>query len=244
MKSLRARNINYSVCASHGRNQILGDTSFELREGEFVTLLGRSGIGKTSVLNLLSGFASPDSGTIDNPFSTGYIFQEPALFPWLTVAQNVAIGPRMRRDQAASGDDSEERVARYLELVKLSHRHDNYPAQLSGGERQRAALAQNLIMRKELLLMDEPFASLDSFTRREMELLLSSIFQERHLTVLFVTHYLEEAIFLSDRVLILSQSPGTISEEVKVNLERPRPKDIAFSETFLQLKRRVGELFE
>ena len=205
----------------------IGDISFEVRQGEFVSVLGPSGCGKTTVLNTVAGFVRPTSGTVlvdgrevrDPGPDRGVVFQGHALFPWKTVLGNVVFGLRMR---GVGRREREERGREYLELVGLAGFENRYPHELSGGMRQRLGVARVLANEPAVMLMDEPFASIDDQTRRRLQEDLTRIFEERRPTVFFVTHDIDEAVFLSDRVVVLSPRPSTVQETVTVDLPRPR----------------------
>ncbi|WP_017590736.1 ABC transporter ATP-binding protein [Nocardiopsis ganjiahuensis] len=205
----------------------IGDVSFGVEQGEFVSVLGPSGCGKTTVLNTVAGFVRPTSGTVSvdgrevgapGP-DRGVVFQGHALFPWKTVLGNVVFGLRMK---GVKRREREERGREYLELVGLAGFENRYPHELSGGMRQRLGVARVLANEPAVMLMDEPFASIDAQTRRRLQEDLTRIFEERRPTVFFVTHDIDEAVFLSDRVVVLSQRPSTVQEIVTVDLPRPR----------------------
>jgi len=222
----------------------LADVSFTVDPGEFVTVVGPSGCGKTTLARLVAGFEAPTSGRIlaDGTPVTGptpdraMVFQSYHLFPWLSVRENVAFGlvedgvPEARRT---------ERVHELLELVGLADRPDAYPAELSGGMKQRVGLARALAVDPGMLLMDEPFGSVDSQTRRRLQRELLDIWRRMDNTVLFVTHDIEEAVLLSDRVLVLTGAPGRVRDDVTVELPRPRDRTddefVEYVETLLEL---------
>lgn len=225
--------------------QVLSDVSLELQHGEFVCLLGASGCGKSTLLNLVAGFEQPDGGRLlcdGRPITgpgpeRGMVFQQPTLFPWLTVRQNVGFGPRMAGLRAA---DYAARAEEFLRLVGLADFADHHPWQLSGGMRQRAALARAWLPEPEILLMDEPFGALDAQTRLAMQELLTGIWQHKRTTILFVTHDVDEALFLADRVVLLSSRPGRIRQELQVPFERPRSfEDLVADPRFGALKRDI-----
>ena len=230
----------------HGApQQVLSDVSLSLRHGEFVCLLGASGCGKSTLLNLVAGFEQPDSGHLlcdGRPITgpgpeRGMVFQQPTLFPWLSVRQNVGFGPRMAGQRAA---DYAARADAFLRLVGLADFANHQPWQLSGGMRQRAALARAWLPEPEILLMDEPFGALDAQTRLAMQELLTHIWQHKRTTILFVTHDVDEALFLADRVLLLSSRPGRVREELVVPFERPRGfADLVADPRFGALKRDI-----
>jgi NitT/TauT family transport system ATP-binding protein len=203
------------------------DVSLIVQESEFVSLVGPSGCGKTTLLNMIAGFIAPSRGEIlldgrsvkgPGP-DRGVVFQAFALFPWKTVLDNVAFGPKMRGVPRAE----RERIAReYVALVGLTGTEGRYPAELSGGMQQRVGVARALANRPDVLLMDEPFASVDAQTRMTLQEELTRIWQDRRPTIVFVTHDVEEAVFLANRVVVLSRAPGRVVAELPVELPRPR----------------------
>jgi NitT/TauT family transport system ATP-binding protein len=205
----------------------LEDVSLTVNEGEFVALLGPSGCGKSTLLNLLAGFETPSEGTLLFDGKTvsrpgpdrGVVFQEAALFPWLSVWENVIFGPRV---QGLPRADYEDRARKLLKTVGLEAFADALPVQLSGGMRQRVGIARVLTMNPRALLMDEPFGALDAQTRLSMQQLLLDVWQSLGTTVLFVTHDIDEAILLSDRVCVMSARPGRIARTIPIKLARPR----------------------
>jgi NitT/TauT family transport system ATP-binding protein len=216
----------------------------DIPRGEFVCLLGPSGCGKSTLLNSIAGFSPPSAGsvTVDGRPVTapgpdrGMVFQEYALFPWMTVAENVAFGLEIkgmaRRDIAL-------RVASLLDMLKLSEFQDRFPKDLSGGMRQRVAIARVLALDSPVMLMDEPFGALDALTRRSLQDELIRIWTQTSKTIVFVTHSIEESIYLADRIVVLTYRPGTIKRDIKVTL--PRPRDGA-SQPFNDLKRDLSRL--
>jgi ABC-type nitrate/sulfonate/bicarbonate transport system ATPase subunit len=224
----------------------LQDISLEIDPEEFLVVLGPSGCGKTTLLNILAGFEVPSGGDVrleGVPISgpgpdRGVVFQEYALFPWLTVRQNVEYGPRERRVPRAQ---RAERVQAQIAAVGLIGSEHRYPHELSGGMRQRVALARVLVNDPKILLMDEPFAALDAQTRRLMQAELLAVWSRAQRTVVFVTHNIEEAIYLGDRVVVMTARPGRIKEDVTVGL--PRPRDVT-SQEFNLLRRRITALVE
>ena len=225
----------------------LDGIGFEVRDQEFAVLVGTSGCGKSTILRLVAGLIPPTDGRVlmdgrevSGPGADrGMVFQGYTLFPWLTVQHNVEFGPRLRRVPAAE----RARLARhYLAQVGLQGFEGVYPKELSGGMMQRVAIARALANDPGVLLMDEPFGALDAQTRALMGELLLRVWGEAAKTVLFVTHDIEEALFLGDRVFVMTARPGRIREEIQVPLPRPRTVDMLTSETFVVLKRRVMEL--
>jgi ABC-type nitrate/sulfonate/bicarbonate transport system ATPase subunit len=212
------------------------DLSLEIDRGEFVTVIGPSGCGKTTLLNILAGFEQPSAGQvllegrpIDGPGADrGVVFQEYALFPWLTLRQNVEYGPR---EHGLPASLIRERADRTLAMVRLSGAENRYPHELSGGMRQRAALARVLVNDPKILLMDEPFAALDAQTRGRLQQEVARLWTETRKTVFFVTHSVEEAVLLAERVVAMSAPPGRIKADVRIDLLRPRdPTSPAFND--------------
>jgi NitT/TauT family transport system ATP-binding protein len=204
----------------------LRDIDLDVRKSEFVVIVGPSGCGKTTLLRLVSGILSPTSGHVrfHNGNSTrsgeiGMVFQSPVLMPWLTTLRNVMFPARLL---GRSAREYEARARGLISLVGLAGFEDHYPWQLSGGMQHRAALARALVTEPEILLMDEPFAALDILTREQMAVELSRIWAVTRTTVLFITHSIEEAVFLADRVLVLSSRPGRIVGNLTIDVERPR----------------------
>ena len=218
---------------------VLERVRFEVRQGEFVCLVGPSGCGKSTMLNILGGFLKETRGkiTVEGAPVLGpdpgriFVFQENGVFPWLTVEQNVGFG-LMRRPAA----ERAERVTHYLQLVGLTGFEKSYPRELSGGMRQRVEIARALAADARVLYMDEPFGALDFLTRLKMRQDLIRIWQAERKTILFVTHDIEEAVQLADRVLVMSRRPATIQEEVLIELPRPRDLD---SPSYLAARDRI-----
>jgi NitT/TauT family transport system ATP-binding protein len=229
--------------------QVLRDISFDIARGEFVTLIGGSGSGKTTLLRIVDHLITPSSGTIlidGQPVQRpggkiSFVFQTDCLLPWRTVIDNVAYGLDLRGVPKPEG---RERARRYLDLVGLSTFAGYYPHQLSGGMRQRINLARALAVEPDVLLMDEPFAALDAQTRELMQMELLRIWRETGKTILFVTHQLDEAVFLADRVIALSARPGSIREIVTIDLPQPRDLDTKRSVEFQRYVKRLWDLIE
>ncbi|HEY7598554.1 MAG TPA: ABC transporter ATP-binding protein [Candidatus Limnocylindrales bacterium] len=222
---LEVRDVHKAYGPAGNRVLALDGVSLAVRRGEFVCMVGASGCGKTTLLNLASGLDRPSGGEIAVDGRAGLLFQEAALFPWLTAADNVELPLRL------AGVPREERrleARRLLELVDLAAFAEHRPHQLSGGMRQRVALARALAQHADLLLMDEPFGSLDAMTRDLLHDELERIWRETAITVLFVTHDVREAVRLGDRIVILTSRPGRVAAELAVEL--PRPRDIASPE--------------
>lgn len=224
----------------------LTDVSLSIFSGEFVCLLGPSGCGKTTLLNLVAGFIQPTSGNllvggdrVVGPGSDrGVVFQDYSLFGWLTVRKNVEFGLRMA---GVGADQRREIAARYLKLVGLIDIENKYPFELSGGMKQRVAIARALVANPKLLLMDEPFAALDAITRGTLQELVLAIREKEDKTIVFVTHNIGEAIYLADRIVVMTSHPGRVQAEVIVALPRPRSRaDAGFSAIYEQLEEAIG----
>lgn len=219
----------------------LDRVSFEISDGEFVCVVGHSGCGKTTLLNILAGFDPPTDGEIlidgksnkSSNTSIGVVFQEYALFPWRTALRNVEFGLEMN---GASRKEREDRARHFLELVHLADFADAYPHQLSGGMKQRVAVARAMAYDPALLLMDEPFGALDAQTRERLQALVQEIWQRTGKTIFYVTHNLSEAVYLAERIVIMTPNPGRVRKIVTVDL--PRPRD-ALSPEFIELQREV-----
>jgi NitT/TauT family transport system ATP-binding protein len=213
--------------------------SLDVAPGEFVCLIGASGCGKSTLLSLIAGLAAPTSGEVSTAGRVSLMFQESALFPWLTAARNVELPLRAARVPQAQ---RRERVAELLDLVHLSAFADKRPHELSGGMRQRVALARALAQDADILLMDEPFGALDAMTRDLLHEVLEGIWRRRRLSILFVTHEVREAVRLGDRVVLLSSRPGRVLGEFPVEFGRPRGMDSAQTvELAVKIKDRLRE---
>ncbi len=227
-------------------NCVLDSIQLSIQPGEFVCLLGPSGCGKSTLLNVIAGFIKPSSGYVlvdQTPITRpgadrGFVFQQYSLLPWKTTFQNVEMGLRI---QGVSKAERTERVNDYLNRVGLHKHRNSYPHQLSGGMQQRASIIRALVNSPSVLLMDEPFAALDAQTRHMMQELLLSIWDDLKTTVIFVTHDIEEAIFLGDRICTMGVHPGRIKSEIPVHLPRPRHFDDTLSQDFIDLHRQVFE---
>ncbi len=233
------------VFSTEGRELVaLQEIDLAIPRGQFTCLLGPSGCGKSTLLNAVAGFALPTSGriTVDGKAVTGpgpergMVFQEYALFPWMTVTQNVAFGLEIKgMDKAAIA----RRVDELLAMLSLSDFRQRFPKDLSGGMRQRVAIARVLALDSPIMLMDEPFGALDALTRRNLQDELLRIWAELKKTIIFVTHSIEEAIYLADRIVVMTYRPGTVKRDLLVDL--PRMRDPASPE-FNALKRELGTL--
>jgi NitT/TauT family transport system ATP-binding protein len=227
--------------------QILDVERFAAREGEFITVIGPSGCGKSTFLHIMGGFIPAEAGSI-RVYGTevkgpgpdrGMMFQEFALFPWKTVAGNVAWG---LETQGAPRPQIDDVVAKYLDMTGLSDFRNHYPAELSGGMKQRVALARVLAFDPKVLLMDEPFGALDAQTRETMQEEVTRLWERTKKTIVFVTHDIEEAVYLGDRIIVLSARPGRIKEEVRIELPRPRSLEIKKSMQCHEYRNHVWDL--
>ncbi len=222
----------------------LRDINLQIPQGQFVCLLGPSGCGKSTLLNAIAGFSLPSSGeiTADGQLiagpgpERGMVFQEYALFPWMTVEKNIAFGLEIKGMVAA---EIRQRVDQLLSMLSLSDFRNRYPKDLSGGMRQRVAIARVLALDSPIMLMDEPFGALDALTRRNLQDELLRIWAELKKTIIFVTHSIEEAIYMADRIVVMTYRPGTVKRDMLVEL--PRLRDPASAE-FNALKRELGAL--
>jgi ABC-type nitrate/sulfonate/bicarbonate transport system ATPase subunit len=207
------------------RIEALHHANLNINKGEFVCLIGASGCGKSTLLRIIAGFEQPTSGDVrvyDAPITgpgsdRGMVFQDYALFPWMTVRDNIAFGPKQK-----NAKNVKELTDEYLDMVGLTKFADRYPYQLSGGMKQRVAIARVLANEAHILLMDEPFGALDALTREQLQDELLEIWARTHVTILFVTHSVEEATLLSDRVVVMTAGPGRIESDNRVSLSRPR----------------------
>lgn len=226
---------------------VLQKVNLEVKDKEFVAIVGPSGCGKTTLLKSVAGYIRPDQGKIQlgekditgQIGEVGYVFQNCVVFPWLTVWENVAFGVKRKIQDS---EKIEKIVQHYLNAVSLRGQEDYYVNELSGGMRQRLAIAMVLATSPEILLMDEPFSSLDTQTKGLMQELIASIWEEDKKTVLFVTHDIEEAIFLADRIYVMGARPGTVEQCITVDLPRPRTSDIKLSNEFFTLKKHLTYL--
>ncbi len=244
---IRIRGVG-KVFRSGGREvEALRGITLDVPAGQFACLLGPSGCGKSTLLNAVAGFSPPTSGSVEvdgRPVAgpgpeRGMVFQEYALFPWMTVEENVAFGLSIRRSPKA---EILEKTSSLLSMLHLSEFRDRYPKDLSGGMRQRVAIARVLAIDSPILLMDEPFGALDALTRHNLQDELLRIWEGLRKTVLFVTHSIEESIYLADRIVVMTYRPGMVKRDLAVDLPRPRdPSAPAFNELKKELTRLVME---
>ena len=239
-----------NVSKSYESVEVVRDVSFDICEGDFVSLVGPSGCGKTTMMNMLAGFVEPSGGEVlleGRPISSpgpdrGVIFQEYGVFPWLTVEKNIRFGLDLSIRRSIPKDKKREIVERYMSLMMLSDFRTAWPKNLSGGMRQRLALARAYAANPHFLLMDEPFGALDAQTRSDMHELLLGIMQAERKTALLITHSVEEAIYLSNRVLVISARPSRIVEEIAIPFGFPRNKNLLDSTKFIELRRHLRDL--
>ncbi|CUA95545.1 MULTISPECIES: ABC transporter ATP-binding protein [Comamonas] len=249
---IRARDVrmDFAIADERGRKQqiaALQDFNLDIREGEFFTLLGPSGCGKSTFLNVLAGLARKSGGSISidgQPASginreQGVVFQGYALFPWRTVLQNIEVGLEIRKIPKR---ERRETAEQFLHLVGLAGFGQRYPHELSGGMRQRVAIARSLAYSPSLLLMDEPFAALDAQTREILQSELLRIWEQHKTTIVFITHSLDEAIYLSDRIAVMTHRPGRIKSVLDIALPRPRPAEIRHAPAFVQLREQAWDV--
>jgi NitT/TauT family transport system ATP-binding protein len=244
---LEAKSLGMVYESSQGPVEALRDINFTVRRREFVTVIGQSGCGKSTLIRILAGLETHTSGDVlidGQPVrgpgpDRGMVFQGYTLFPWLTVQRNVMFGLRMK---GYSDARAESEAKMWVDMVGLGPFLDHYPHQLSGGMKQRVAIARALANQPRVLLMDEPFGALDAQTRCQMQSYLLQIWKNVDITVVFITHDLDEAIYLADRIIVLEARPGRIAEVIEVPVPRPRTTGQLLDPTFLATRRRVDEL--
>jgi sulfonate transport system ATP-binding protein len=242
-ETLIVQNLNKIFPTPAGEVVALNEIGLQVEQGQFVTIIGPSGCGKSTLLKIVAGLDTNYEGTvllngrpIDGPsIEKGFIFQEPRLFPWLTVEKNIAANLSLNKPEVR------KRVDELIELVRLKGFEKAYPRELSGGMAQRVAIARALLRNPEVLLLDEPFGALDAFTRSHMQEVLLDIWQQNRTTMLFVTHDLDEAVFLGERVVIMNPRPGHIRGILPIDLPYPRKRSAT---SFQELRRKVLSEFE
>jgi len=254
MSKITAKNVRKVFQVKNDDNKkesllILDDFQLQVKEGEFLAILGPSGCGKSTFLNILGGLDQQTDGEIYVDDHTvngsgnglGYVFQAYALFPWRTVLENVAVGLEIR----GVGKREREKIAQeYIALVGLDEFSKRYPHELSGGMKQRVAIARALAYQPEVLLMDEPFAALDAQTRELLQVELLRIWEGNNKTIVFVTHSIDEAVFLADRIAVMTARPGRVKEIINVPLPRPRTSEIRNSSQFAQIRHQAWDLLK
>ena len=242
-KTLSIQNVNKSFTVDGQKVDVLKDINLEIREGEFIAIVGHSGCGKSTLLKIIAGLEKNDTGlvTVDGKevngpgMDRGMIFQEHRLFPWMSIEKNVQLGLK-----GLSKEEKTKLSDQYLELVKLSEFKKAYPSQLSGGMSQRAAIARSLVSQPEVLLLDEPFGALDALTKIELQEELLKIRERFHNTMLMVTHDIEEAVYLADRIVVMSARPGRIKDVIKVELGTYRDRG---GSDFAHYKKKIFDYF-
>ena len=233
----------------HGPMRVLDDVSFDIRNGEFVSIIGPSGCGKTTMMNIVGGFVQPTQGRVlldGRPVEApgpdrGVIFQEYGVFPWLTVRQNIEFGLKLGASKATAAQ-REQTVARYMKLMGLADFANHFPKHLSGGMRQRLAIARAYAVKPEFLLMDEPFGALDAQTRSAMQDLLLEVLRTEGKTVMLITHSVEEAIYLSSRIVVVTARPARIRTIIDVPFGYPRAEDVHEDPRFGELRAHIRDL--
>ena len=242
-KTLSIQNVNKSFTVDGQKVDVLKDINLEIQEGEFIAIVGHSGCGKSTLLKIIAGLEKNDTGlvTVDGKevngpgMDRGMIFQEHRLFPWMSIEKNVQLGLK-----GLSKEEKTKLSNQYLELVKLSEFKKAYPSQLSGGMSQRAAIARSLVSQPEVLLLDEPFGALDALTKIELQEELLKIRERFHNTMLMVTHDIEEAVYLADRIVVMSARPGRIKDVIKVELGTYRDRG---GSDFAHYKKKIFDYF-
>lgn len=240
---VKIENLNKTFLSTKGKVMALSNINLEIKEGEFITVIGPSGCGKSTLLKILAGLDLDYQGSVllnEEPITEpgidkGFIFQEPRLFPWLTVEENIVADIDLKKAEVR------QRVDELIRLVKLNGFEKAYPKELSGGMAQRVAIARALLRNPKILLLDEPFGALDAFTRSHMQEVLLDIWEKNKTTMVFVTHDIDEAVFLGNRIVILKSRPGRIHKVVDVDLPYPRKKS---STNFQEKRIEVMDEFE
>jgi ABC-type nitrate/sulfonate/bicarbonate transport system ATPase subunit len=234
------------ISKSFSNTEIIHDLSLHIDEGEFVSIIGPSGSGKSTIFHLIGGIMTPDTGMISlkgkningERGSISYMPQSPSLLPWRTTLQNVQLG------QDLQGEKNTEEAIKMIEKAGLGDYIHSYPSELSGGMKQRVSFIRALLSPQPVICLDEPFSALDELTRLDMQKWLLSIWEEYRKTILFVTHNIDEALFLSDRIVLLSTKPAKIVAEFNIPFERPRHEDILLTNEFLDWKRKIHSSFQ
>jgi NitT/TauT family transport system ATP-binding protein len=246
---IRFDNVSVEFPTDHGPMRVLDRVSFDVCQGEFVSIIGPSGCGKTTLMNMVGGFLTPTSGQVlldGRPVSgpgpdRGVIFQEYGVFPWLTVRGNIEFGLNVGQ-RKASQQEVEATTAKYMKLMGLADFANHYPKHLSGGMRQRLAIARAYAVKPQFLLMDEPFGALDAQTRSAMQDLLLEVLQAENKTVLLITHSVEEAIYLSSRIVVVTARPARVRTIIDVPFGYPRSDHIQEDHSFAEMRARIREL--
>ena len=247
---VRIDNVRKVFNTRNGEMVALNGVNLDIHDNEFICVVGPSGCGKSTLLNIIAGLSEPTSGKVycDGKEVTGtgtergVVFQQYALFPWLTVKKNVMFALEMR---GIKGKAAEEEAMKYLEMVQLAKFADHYPKELSGGMKQRVAIARAYAAEPEVLLMDEPFGALDAQTRTQLQTELLETWEKKRKTCFFITHDVEEAIILAQRVIIMSARPGRIKDIVDINIPYPRTQETKMTPEFMELKNHIwGQVYQ
>lgn len=244
---LRIEHVSKDFGAGSDTTTAIMDATFGVAKGSFVSILGPSGCGKSTLFNIMAGLLSPTRGDVKlrgesivgRPGHVGYMLQRDLLLPWRTIEDNVMLAQTLH---GARKKDVRPRAQALLEKCGLGGEGRKYPEELSGGMRQRAALIRTLLTEKDVLLLDEPFGALDAITRSKLQKMLMTLWEENHKTILFVTHDIEEALLLSDVVVVLSRRPGHVLEELTVPFPRPRGADLLFDPSFVTLRKHLSDI--
>lgn len=239
MNSYQNKILLKNISKSFDNMEILKDINIEVNEGELISILGPSGSGKSTIFNILTNIISSDNGEININGDISYMYQKDMMVPWKKVIDNIGI-PLIFKGK--NKKDSREEVKKHINEFGLSGFEYKYPSQLSGGMKQRANFLKTYLTSKDIMLLDEPFGALDSMTRRKMQRWLLDLTKEMNSTILFITHDIEEAILLSNRIYIISEKPAIIKGEIKVNLPKERNENIVTTEEFINIKKQILNL--
>ena len=247
---LKIDNVKKIYNSRNGEMIALNGVNLDIAENEFICVVGPSGCGKSTLLNIIAGLLEPTSGAVycdgnkvvGTGTERGVVFQQYALFPWMTVKKNVMFGLKL---QGIKGKEAEERALKYIKMVQLEDFLDHYPKELSGGMKQRVAIARAYAVNPSVLLMDEPFGALDAQTRTQLQSELLETWEKEQKTCFFITHDVDEAIILAQKVIIMSARPGRIKEIVDINIPYPRTQETKMSPEFLELKNHIwGQVYQ
>lgn len=247
---LRIDNVKKIYNSRNGEMIALNGVNLDIHENEFICVVGPSGCGKSTLLNIIAGLLEPTSGAVycdgkkveGTGTERGVVFQQYALFPWMTVKKNVMFGLKL---QGIKGKEAEEKAMKYIKMVQLEDFLDHYPKELSGGMKQRVAIARAYAVNPSVLLMDEPFGALDAQTRTQLQSELLETWEKEQKTCFFITHDVDEAIILAQKVIIMSARPGRIKEIVNIDIPYPRTQETKMSPEFLELKNHIwGQVYQ
>ncbi len=247
---LKIDNVKKIYNSRNGEMIALNGVNLDIAENEFICVVGPSGCGKSTLLNIIAGLLEPTSGEVycdgkkveGTGIERGVVFQQYALFPWMTVKKNVMFGLNL---QGIKGKEAEERAMKYIKMVQLEDFLDHYPKELSGGMKQRVAIARAYAVNPSVLLMDEPFGALDAQTRTQLQSELLETWEKEQKTCFFITHDVDEAIILAQKVIIMSARPGRIKEIVDIDIPYPRTQETKMSPAFLELKNHIwGQVYQ